>query len=110
MLLALFALVLIWSLASVFILAGMVKDRQTLNDRVAKSLSTIFEYQTRYDGVYELAYPGSQKEPKKVVDQDLARSKEEALANIKEAIEGCLEVLNEQAMIRENAEILEVMV
>lgn len=38
-------------------------------------------------------------------------TKEEALTNIKEAIEGCLEVLNEQAQAKEKtAEILEVTV
>ncbi len=38
-------------------------------------------------------------------------TKEEAMANIKEAIEGCLEVLNEQVQSdRDDAEILEVAV
>jgi len=38
-------------------------------------------------------------------------TKEEAMANIKDAIEGCLEVLNEQAQSdRDDAEILEVAV
>ncbi len=38
-------------------------------------------------------------------------TKEEAMANIKEAIEGCLEVLNEQAHSdRDDAEVLEVAV
>ncbi len=38
-------------------------------------------------------------------------TKEEAMANIKEAIEGCLEVLNEQAQSdQDDAEILEVAV
>lgn len=38
-------------------------------------------------------------------------TKAEAMANIKEAIEGCLEVLNEQAQSdRDDAEVLEVAV
>jgi len=38
-------------------------------------------------------------------------TKEEAMANIKEAIEGCLEVLNERAQSdQDDAEILEVAV
>ena len=37
-------------------------------------------------------------------------TEEEALVNIKEAIEGCLEVLNERARAREREKLLEVAV
>ena len=51
------AFTLIWSITSGFLLSGMLSSSQERNERINSLLSTIFDYQTRYDAVYETAYP-----------------------------------------------------
>lgn len=48
---------LIWSGLSVYLVDDYSKHKIMLKERLQASLDTIFEYQSRYDGVYELAYP-----------------------------------------------------
>jgi len=50
-------IILLWSIASVFILNKFIQEKQTLVLRLKEALSIVFEYQTRYDNVYEVAYP-----------------------------------------------------
>lgn len=57
MILALFFTLIFWSGFSVFWVYHSAQQKNTLKDRLHASLGTIFEYQSRYDGVYELAYP-----------------------------------------------------
>jgi hypothetical protein len=47
----------VWMVASAFILFAMVDDRQELSIRFSESLAAIFKYETRYDAAYEVAYP-----------------------------------------------------
>ena len=46
-----------WSGLSVYLVDNYSKEQTMLKERLQASLDTIFEYQSRYDGVYELAYP-----------------------------------------------------
>lgn len=54
-------LLVAWSLASVGIIVYLGKDRLALAERLRGSLATIFEYESRYDGVYDTAYPAGDK-------------------------------------------------
>ncbi len=56
-----FGLMVVWSLASFFFLAQSHRDQAQHRDRIASSMATIFDYQVRYDQVYELSYPNSQE-------------------------------------------------
>lgn len=51
--------VLVWSLASPYLLSDAVLQRSQLKSRLHGAMATIFEYQVRYDGVYETSYPNS---------------------------------------------------
>ena len=53
----LLVLLLTWAVFSLFVVIKSYEKSDLLNDRLHGALSTIFEYQSRYDGVYEQAYP-----------------------------------------------------
>lgn len=53
----LLVLMLIWSFSSLFVVGKSFEQSDLVNDRLHGALATIFEYQSRYDGVYEQAYP-----------------------------------------------------
>ncbi|NRA44911.1 MAG: hypothetical protein HRU09_08155 [Oligoflexales bacterium] len=57
LILALFFALVFWSGLSIYFVSHSVEEKNILKDRLHASLATIFEYQSRYDGVYELAYP-----------------------------------------------------
>ena len=46
-----------WSFISLFVIAWLGVEQRELSTRLKASLATIFEYQSRFDNVYELAYP-----------------------------------------------------
>ncbi len=50
-------LTLAWALSSGYLSLQTYSEKEMLSERLQAALSTIFEYQSRYDGVYELAYP-----------------------------------------------------
>lgn len=52
-----FATLFIWSVSGVFIFGKFYEKNELMKDQLHGALSTIFEYQSRYDGVYEQAYP-----------------------------------------------------
>ena len=55
--LAIFFALIFWSGLSIYFVFQTTGEKNVLKDRLHASLATIFEYQSRYDGVYELAYP-----------------------------------------------------
>jgi hypothetical protein len=56
-LLALIFLIFSWSIASIFVIGWLGQEQLALSARLRASLATIFDYQSRFDNVYELAYP-----------------------------------------------------
>lgn len=50
-----------WSVASVFLIVWLGKGQEDLSTRLRQSLATVFEYETRYDDVYDVAYPPASK-------------------------------------------------
>ncbi|NRA65152.1 MAG: hypothetical protein HRU19_11760 [Pseudobacteriovorax sp.] len=52
---------MIWSVTSTVLLIKSYSHDIQQTDRVKKLLSTIFTYQTRYDGIYEKSYPTKAK-------------------------------------------------
>ena len=50
---------LLWSFVCTSLLFSRLQIEKKKNSRISELLSTIFEYQTRYDGVYEKTYPKS---------------------------------------------------
>lgn len=49
---------MVWAVGSAMLLAQAHKDNDGLTRSLRASMATVFEYETRYDGVYEIAYPG----------------------------------------------------
>lgn len=49
----------IWSFTSFYFIDRHVKREKELTQKLRTAMDTIFEYQSRYDGVYEKAYPRS---------------------------------------------------
>ena len=47
----------LWSIGSAFLLTAANADRAGLTRKLSASLATVFDYETRYDGVYDVAYP-----------------------------------------------------
>lgn len=68
-------LVFCWAIASGFWVYVNAMHASSLRQRLRDSLSTIFEYQSRYDNIYESAYPDQTKQKK---DSLLANLKEHA--------------------------------
>jgi hypothetical protein len=58
------AVVLLWSITSIFIIASLEYDRQRLSSELRGTLATLFSYQTRFDDVYAVAYPDSERPSK----------------------------------------------
>jgi hypothetical protein len=63
LLLALIFLIVSWSIASIFVIAWLGEEQLALSTRLKASLGTIFDYQSRFDNVYELAYPPASHAP-----------------------------------------------
>jgi hypothetical protein len=63
LLLALIFLIFSWAVASIFVIAWFGEKQLALSTRLKSSLGTIFEYQSRFDNVYELAYPPATHTP-----------------------------------------------
>jgi len=61
LLLGFVAIVFVWAIASIFLIGALAEDRREIAAELRTTLGTLFAYQTRYDGVYELAYPDSAK-------------------------------------------------
>ena|GEM_PF-2639404 len=52
------------SLLSFYLLFRIEENRQATLSDLRRSQTTIFDYQTKYDSIYQLAYPSSQRTPK----------------------------------------------
>lgn len=59
--LVLVAALIVWSGTSAVALVWLAKDRWDAAERVRAALATIFEYETRHDHVYDVAYPSGSK-------------------------------------------------
>lgn len=57
LIISLIFLVLVWFFASFFVIGWLGREQIALVARLKASLTTIFEYQSRFDNVYEAAYP-----------------------------------------------------
>lgn len=66
-LLLLFAAVALWSVGSAFLLNGAYEERADLTKKLRTSLATVFDYETRFDGVYDVAYPSGKATPASTV-------------------------------------------
>ena len=58
------AVIVLWAFTSIFIIASLEHDRQRLSAELRGTLATLFSYQTRFDDVYALAYPDSERSSK----------------------------------------------
>lgn len=58
--------ILTWSMVSIGCIVWMSRDMDVQATRLRAAQSTIFEYETRYDGVYDIAYPPGGKLTKSV--------------------------------------------
>lgn len=65
-------LVFVWSVASVFILTSLSKERFDLTQKLIVASNAIFEYETRYEGVFEAAYSNDNAEKDKNTEQSAA--------------------------------------
>jgi hypothetical protein len=54
---AFIALGVVWSVASIFVVGMLESKVSNLQDDLVESNQVIFDYQARFDGVYEAAYP-----------------------------------------------------
>jgi hypothetical protein len=48
---------IVWSIASIALVASLLSDRANLLSRLHVALNTVFDYETRVDNVFDLAYP-----------------------------------------------------
>ncbi len=69
-LLAVVLSILAWSMASIACIAWLSNDMDALKARLRAAQTTIFEYETRYGGVYDIAYPPGGKPPKAVAKNE----------------------------------------
>lgn len=53
----LFCITGLWSVLSGIWVYNKYQKSQSISDRLSQTLATIFDYQTKYNGVYEMAYP-----------------------------------------------------
>lgn len=60
-LLFLLAGMLTWSVASVGLMIWVARGQEDTAARLRQVLATVLDYETRYDGVYEIAYPSGDK-------------------------------------------------
>ncbi|MBM4250859.1 MAG: hypothetical protein FJ146_02710 [Deltaproteobacteria bacterium] len=56
-----FLTLIIWSVASIAIVFGLQSEKTSLEQRLQVALSTVFDYETRVDNVFEIAYPPQPK-------------------------------------------------
>ena len=69
--------ILIWLGAATYSVIEVYKDRQALAEQLETALATVFDYQTKYEGVYEEAYPGNQNKAASdvvVADEGVSKS------------------------------------
>ncbi len=52
---------LTWSVAAVFVIIWLTKDREDVAGQLRQSLATVFEYEARHDNAYDVAYPPAGK-------------------------------------------------
>ena len=52
----------IWSVSSIFVLTSLFRDRSDLTQKLVVASNAIFEYETRYEGVFEAAYSNNSTE------------------------------------------------
>jgi hypothetical protein len=71
------ALLLIgWSVASAAIISLLIRDRADLVVNLKQSMQAVFDFESLYDGVYEMAYPAGKLQPAKVAVQPAAPAAE----------------------------------
>lgn len=73
---------ILWSLISTVLLINSYSHTSNQSDKIRSLLSTIFNYQTRYDGVYEKSYPSGDM-PKKLPELDDYKTKGQPIADSK---------------------------
>jgi hypothetical protein len=69
----------LWTAASGFIFYWVAQERKLLTNRLSQTLDTVFEFETRHNGVYEIAYPASSSGG--VAAKDLIKTQAELLSN-----------------------------
>lgn len=52
---------LTWSVAAVFLIVWLTKDREEVAGQLRHQLATVFEYEARHDNAYDIAYPPAGK-------------------------------------------------
>lgn len=77
-----------WSIASVAVIGIMVQDRMQISRQLQESLAVIFDYETRFERVYEKAYPSDGRLVAPLADKDLDRDPDEppALVSVNNAV------------------------
>jgi hypothetical protein len=77
--LVLFLTLLLWSAASIAFVVELQSDKSSLQQRLQVALSTVFDYETRVDNVFEIAYP---PQPKSSIpaNEGIAEAKKPAVA------------------------------
>ena len=63
---------LVWSVASIGLVASLLSDRANLLSRLHVALNTVFDYETRADNVFDLAYPPPKASPPPVAQVEVA--------------------------------------
>jgi hypothetical protein len=48
---------LTWSVAAIFLIVWLTKDREEVASQLRQSMATVFEYEARHDNAYDIAYP-----------------------------------------------------
>ncbi|MDD9952154.1 MAG: hypothetical protein OXT67_11385 [Zetaproteobacteria bacterium] len=67
---------IVWAFVSFFFIGQHVKSERELSQKLRAAMDTIFEYQSRYDGVYEKAYPKSIPRQSVAMSRDVHGSSE----------------------------------
>lgn len=58
---AMLFLLVAWSIASTAAIGWLLVEKTDLAHRLQASLATVFDYESRYDGVYDIAYPAEHR-------------------------------------------------
>ena len=75
-----FIAVMAWAVGSIFVLFTIHRDNEELAKRLRTSMATLFDYEVRHDGVYEIAYPGDKREAPDADVKPVARLQPKPLA------------------------------
>jgi hypothetical protein len=62
---------IVWSVASIALVASLLSDKANLLSRLHVALNTVFDYETRVDNVFDLAYPQPKASPPPVAQVEV---------------------------------------